>query len=190
VVKGPTVGVTSAARSCIDLTREAGLEAGVVATDAALHRGLCTTADLERVYAGCRGRAGLPSGRRLFELADGRSESALESISRLALHALQPIPRSQVTVRTPLGQFLARVDFYWHDLGVVGEADGQLKYTDQQLWQEKLRQDRLTEHGLVVVRWGWVEARRPASLQARIQRAFRQAALLRAAGVPITAAIS
>jgi hypothetical protein len=167
--------ITSIARSCIDLTREAGLNAGVVAADAALHAGCCTPADLEVVYATCKGRAGLPCGRRLLELLDGRSESPLESISRLALAPIEPSPRTQVTLRAPTGQFLGRVDFYWDELRVVGEADGRLKYTGEELWNEKLRQDRLTEHGFIVVRWGWAEANDPQLLQAKVSRALNRA---------------
>jgi hypothetical protein len=171
--------ITSVARSCIDFTREAGLKAGVVATDTALHAGLCTLADLEAVYATCKGRAGLPCGRQLFELLDGRSESPLETISRLALAPLEPSPRTQVTLRAPTGQFLGRVDFYWDELKVVGEADGRLKYTGEELWNEKLRQDRLTEHGFIVVRWGWAEANNPPLLQAKVSRALNRARQLR-----------
>jgi hypothetical protein len=179
--------ITSVARSCVDLTREAGLDAGVVAADAALHQALCTTADLESVYATCKGRAGLPSGRQLLDLVDGRSESPLESISRLAMRSLRPPPRPQVTLYSPAGNFLARVDFYWDGLGVVGEADGQQKYSDGELWSEKLRQDRLTDHGLVVCRWGWSVARQPGVLRYRLEQAFGRAAALRAAGIPVTA---
>lgn len=162
----------------LDFTREAGLNAGVVATDAALHAGLCTLADLEASYATCTGRAGLRCGRQLFELLDGRSESPLESISRLALAPLEPSPRTQVTLRAPTGQFLGRVDFYWDELRVVGEADGRLKYTGEELWNEKLRQDRLTEHGFVVVRWGWAEANHPQLLRAKVSRALNRASRL------------
>jgi hypothetical protein len=167
--------ITSVARSCIDFTREAGLNAGVVATDAALHAGLCTLADLEAVYATCNGRAGLRCGRQLFQLVDGRSESPLESISRLALAPLKPSPRTQVALHAPTGLFLGRVDFYWDELKVVGEADGRLKYTGDELWKEKLRQDRLTEHGFTVVRWGWAEANNPQLLQAKVGRALNRA---------------
>ena len=182
-----TVEVTSVARSCIDLTRECGLAAGVVSADAAIHVGLCTTADLEAVYATCRGRAGLSSGRQLLELVDGRSESPLESVSRLAMRSLQPAPRIQVPLYTSAGEFLARVDFYWDGLGLVGEADGRLKYTDQELWREKRRQERLAEHGLVFERWGWAEAMKPATLRTRLEAALRRAAQLRGAGIPVTA---
>lgn len=181
------VSITSVARSCVDLTRELGLDAGLVAADAAVHRGLCAKAELVAVYERLRGRAGLSCGRRLVELVDGRSESALESISRLAMAPPLPAPRLQAELRGLDGRFLARVDFYWEALGVVGEADGRQKYTDDALWQEKLRQDALSDRGLVIERWGWSAARRPAVLRARLEQAFRRAALLRAAG--ITAAV-
>jgi Transcriptional regulator, AbiEi antitoxin len=181
------VSLTSVARSCIDLTREFGLAAGLVAADAALHRGLCTAAELRAVYRTCRGRAGLSSGRQIVELLDARSESPLESISRLAMVSLGPLPKSQVEVFSTDGRFIARVDFYWDTLGVVGEADGRQKYTDDALWREKLRQDALTDRGLVVERWGWSVARRPHVLRARLQQAFRRAALLRSAGIQINA---
>ncbi len=179
------VSITSVARSCIDLTRESGLASGLVAADAAVHRGLCTRAELVAVYERLRGRAGLSCGRQLIELVDGSSESALESISRLGMVGLQPPPHTQIPLHTHHGRFLARVDFYWPGLGVVGEADGRVKYTDDELWNEKLRQESLTDRGLVVERWGWSVARQPAVLQARLQRAFRRATMLRSAGIPV-----
>jgi hypothetical protein len=180
--------VTSVPRSCIDWTREAGLNAGVVAADAALRAGLCTVDDLAAVYrASCRGRAGLSSGRQLIELVDGNSESPLESISRLAMRSLDPAPRTQVNLHTSTGQFVARVDFYWDELGLVGEADGRGKYTDDALWQEKLRQDRLAELGLLVVRWGWTEANNPAVLLRKLDQAIRRGRQLRTAGISVAA---
>src|SRR3954454_17146850 len=121
LVRTAEVRVTRVARSCLDLTREFGLAAGLVAADAAVRRGLCQQADLAATYrASCRGRAGLSTGRRLLELMDGNSESPLETISRLAMAGLPP-PRTQVNLRGRTGAFLARVDFYWDELGVVGE---------------------------------------------------------------------
>lgn len=52
-----------------------------------------------------------------------------------------------------------RVDLLWPDLGIVGEADGQVKYGSdaregsQTLWLEKLRQEELEHLGLLVLRW-------------------------------------
>lgn len=61
---------------------------------------------------------------RVVRFADGRSESPLESISRVAFHELGlPAPEPQVEVW--LGdELLARVDFFWRHRKTVGEADG------------------------------------------------------------------
>lgn len=177
------VAVTSISRTCIDVTRELGLASGLVAADAAVHKGLCLPSDLNRVYdQSCRGRAGLADGRLLLEMVDAKAESPLESISRLAMRGL-PQPRTQVPIFSESGTFIGRVDFYWDEFGVVGEADGRDKYTNDELWREKIRQDKLTDHGVVVERWTWAIARRPGALPAQLDNAFRRAERLRAAGI-------
>jgi hypothetical protein len=64
-----------------------------------------------------------------------------------------------VSLHDERGRFVGRVDFAWLEDGVVGEADGRLKYTDgdavRVIEAEKERQARLEALGLVVVRWGW-----------------------------------
>jgi hypothetical protein len=181
--------LTSVVRSCIDHAREHGTAAGLVAADAALHNGLCTEADLTAMYDDlCRGGAGLAEGRTLLSLLDGKAESPLESISRLALRDL-PTPRTQVGIHSIDGRFIARVDFYWESTGVVGEADGRIKYTDDALWQEKRREEQLSQAGLVVVRWGWSDALATARLSARIQQGFQRAERMRTAGIPINAIV-
>ena len=182
--------VTSVARSCIDVTREQGLAAGLVTADDALHRRLISQSDLVAVYdRSCRGRAGLRDGRRLLELVDANSESPLESVSRLAMQGL-PEPRTQVEIRTMDGRFLGRADFFWDEFGVVGEADGRSKYTDDELWKEKLRENGFTDHGLVVARWTWATARRPGALPAQLNGTFARARQLRLAGILPTVRVS
>ena len=52
------------------------------------------------------------------------------------------------------------VDMWWESLGVVGEADGAVKYDDRQvLYQEKIREDRIRAKGLRFVRWGWEDTK-------------------------------
>ena len=47
---------------------------------------------------------------------------------------------------------------FWESLGVIGEADGQMKYeTRVDIFNEKLREDRLRALGYIVVRWTWDE---------------------------------
>ncbi|MDO5533351.1 MAG: type IV toxin-antitoxin system AbiEi family antitoxin domain-containing protein, partial [Propionibacteriaceae bacterium] len=62
-----------------------GVRAGLVAVDACLRTGLTSTQVLQRMVDSGRWRRGLASARRVVELADGRSESAMESVLRLAL---------------------------------------------------------------------------------------------------------
>jgi hypothetical protein len=75
------------------------------------------------------------------------------------------------------------VDFFWKHLGVVGEADGRSKYSGDELWQERIRQGRITDTGLLIVRWDWATAMRPAALCERIEHEFQRARQLRAAGI-------
>jgi very-short-patch-repair endonuclease len=56
---------------------------------------------------------------------------------------------------SPSGVFIARVDFWWERVGLVGECDGQMKYeTPADLYAEKRREDTIRAHGYRVIRWG------------------------------------
>jgi hypothetical protein len=92
------------------------------------------------------------------QLADPRAESVLESLSRLRIiDSGLPAPEPQVTILDPAGHFCGRVDFYWDEFGVVGEADGMGKYDEARdsLIEEKKRQGWIEDTGLIVERWGW-----------------------------------
>jgi very-short-patch-repair endonuclease len=109
-------------------------------------------------------------------------ESALESIvrGRLLLLGL-PMPEPQVWVGDGAGT-IGRVDFLWRAQRLVGEADGRLKYTDDVLWREKLRQERLADAGFTVVRWTWAQAHAPdEQFRRRVLAALDRAGSLRAA---------
>ncbi|UQX87726.1 type IV toxin-antitoxin system AbiEi family antitoxin domain-containing protein [Jatrophihabitans telluris] len=183
---GSRVSLTSVARTCLDLTREHGLDEGLVAVDAALHAGLVTIGELAGIYAGFRGRAGLRSGRAVIDLADPRSESPLESLSRLNMRGLTWQPRTQVELYSPSGVFLGRADFYWDDVGLVGEADGMAKYTNEELRREKWRQDGMLAAGLFVTRWGWATARNEQALRRQLEAQLHRARALRTIN-PLTA---
>ncbi|MGH8960896.1 MAG: hypothetical protein ACRDWT_06775 [Jatrophihabitantaceae bacterium] len=120
---------TAVARTVLDVAREHGVDAGVCAADAALNRGLLTLVELEDAFARCVNWPGRAAARATIELCDALAESPLESISRLRLdsHCIAT-PRLQVSIGDEWGHFLARPDFYWPEFGVVGEADGNVKY--------------------------------------------------------------
>ncbi|SDJ01234.1 Transcriptional regulator, AbiEi antitoxin, Type IV TA system [Frankineae bacterium MT45] len=167
---------TSVGRTICDIARECGRDAAVVVADAAVH---ANPGDRSHIASCLERSAGWPWVRRatdLLDLVDGRAESPLESMSRLRISDLGlPPPIPQAVLRNAHGLFLARVDFFWPQFGVVGEADGFEKYADAPmaaLRAEKLRQERLEQVGLIVVRWGWPEVNRLATLQRRLVDAF------------------
>jgi hypothetical protein len=166
--------VTTASRSVLDVAREAGVEPGLVAADSALRLGRTSVRHLHAALAIVGSWPGGSTARRVAELADGRAESALESLSRLRiLGAGLPAPVPQTELIDQRGFLIGRADFYWDQYGVVGEADGLLKYrSEARLVDEKLRQERLENAGLIVVRWGWEARRDFAPVAARLRQAF------------------
>lgn len=96
--------------------------------------------------------------RAALHLARSGAQTPLESHSRLRLmRAGLPEPQLQVPLHDRAG-LIGRVDMYWPELGVVGEADGAIKYqTRDDLLKEKHREDRIRALGLSVVRWTWSE---------------------------------
>lgn len=99
---------------------------------------------------------------------DGRSGSAGESLSRVAIHRSGlPAPELQARFDDDHG-LIGFTDFWWPEAGVVGEFDGLGKYRRDLsghgrspadvVIAEKRREDRLRSLGPRVVRWGWATA--------------------------------
>ena len=170
--------VTSPARTVIDLARLDGFLTGVVAGDAAVRLGLVTADQLRAEAAAAAGRRGVRVARDVADFVDGRSESPVESLSRGRMHELGlPAPELQHEIRDHNG-FVGRVDFWWDDVRVIGEFDGRTKYgidrsrsaTDQ-LWDEKLREDRLRATRAGMARWTWNDAWLGAPMMERLRAA-------------------
>lgn len=176
----PVGGVPCASveRTGIDLAREHGVVSGVVAMDAMLHRRLTNLDSLHTALARCSRWPGIRAAREAVAQADPASESPLETRSRLKFSEFGvPAPRLQVRIGDIAGRFIGRVDFYWDDFGVVGEADGAIKYDDEQpmtLAKEKLRQESLERTNLIVVRWGSADLQAFDDVAERIRRAFQR----------------
>lgn len=157
--------LTSPSRTVLDVARSADFAAALTIADAALRAQLCTAAGLDAELAKVGPRArGRGAAAHIVRLADGRSESPGESLSRARMWELGlPQPRLQVPLTDDHGTY-GRGDFGWP--GVVGEFDGKLKYAADEttgrtaqdvLWREKLREDRIRRHARVV-RWTWADA--------------------------------
>jgi hypothetical protein len=184
--------VTSPARTVADCARTLRPHDALAVTDAALRSGLVTADELALALERARGWPGTLIAGRVVGLADGRRESALESWSAWSFHDNGvPSPQWQVTLLDAQGRFVARPDALW-GRGLVGEADGKLKYrlaaaerggVDAQnlldvVGEERRREARLRRLGLALVRWGAgdvLDARRSTllaeQLRAEIDRA-------------------
>jgi hypothetical protein len=159
--------VTDVPRTVVDLARTGSLARGLAAADHALRHGLCTQAQLVDAADGVPARVkGRPRALLVAELADARSMSAGESLSRAAMFRLNlPRPDLQVPVDDADG-LVGVADFGWP--GVVGEFDGRRKYgvtpdadpteAADVLWREKRREDRFRRQ-VRVARWVWADAR-------------------------------
>ncbi|WP_207454256.1 hypothetical protein [Desertivibrio insolitus] len=121
------------------------------------------------------GLRGSSMARLVLELADGRSGSAGESLSRAGMAVLRmPLPDLQTRFFDEAG-VIGEVDFHWPVNRLIGEFDGRGKYLrDEQragrtagevVYDEKLREDRLRRLGEAVTRWGWETAQGLASLR-------------------------
>lgn len=116
---------------------------------------------------------GIGTARRAAELARPGAQTILETLSRLRLvRAGLDEPELQREFRDDAG-LIGYADMFWESLGVIGEADGRLKYaTADDIFQEKLREDRLRALGYIVVRWTWDEIMsNPQAVMRRILQA-------------------
>lgn len=98
--------------------------------------------------------------RQALPLVRSGAQTPLESLSRVRLvrQGLSE-PALQVPIYGRDGHLIGYVDMLFELLGVIGEADGVLKYTDRSdVVHEKRREDELRSDGFGVVRWGWPEA--------------------------------
>lgn len=180
-----------AARTVIDCARELHPRDALAVMDAALRTGLCNR---EELVAMRRHQAHWPHvtrADRVLPVADPRRENWLESISAWALHRhALPVGIPQVTVVDESGRFVGRVDALWPDLGLVGEADGLGKYDlppggrsdaggvstlRRNVHLERVRENRLRDLGLDVVRWDTADAMAVTPLVERFEAARERA---------------
>lgn len=180
------LAVTDVAWTVIDTARESSLEQGLVLAESALWREEATPESLRSVLEHCRDWPGSRIASRVVSFASNGSESAGESLARLAFERLSlPQPRQQIAVRDARG-YVGRVDFLWDEHRTIGEFDGRLKYENAPpavLYAEKIREDRLREAGFEVVRFGWADVQGAAEeLGRRIRAAFARAARRGAVG--------
>lgn len=168
---------TSAVRTALDLAAVRSLVAGVVAIDHVIHQlgeqgrqEFVTRVDPERAFRGVR------KVRAALEYATGKAESPLESLSLVRFRELGFVAPEQQTEFVVDGETF-RVDFWWPDAGIIGEADGTAKYgadgsiAIKRVLEEKRREDALRSVSAGFARWSWSDAWDGDPLAAHLRRA-------------------
>lgn len=178
---------TSWARTVVDLAASVPFRDAVVVADAALHavaseQRPAAKAELEAAWGRAQPRRAVRKVREVLDFADGDSGSVAESHSRVSMRVLDlPVPVLQHRFRDRDG-FVGDTDFWFRGLGVIGEADGRVKFVDPKMtkgdpglvfWNEKVREDRLRALPEVrgFARWDFATSRSPRRLAARLARA-------------------
>lgn len=171
LIDDPAVQAVSVADACVLTAAGSGVEAGVVAMDAAVHRRLTSPASLSESVGACQLRYGVGQARAAIAAVDPRCESPGETRTRLILRAAGLDVRSQVSLSDDDG-FIGRVDLLVGNRVVV-EFDGAVKYDGldgrRALMDEKRREERLRDAGFRVVRVTWSDLSRPSALVARVR---------------------
>ncbi len=137
--------------------------------------------DLSESHPSSRGRR---RARWVLDRATATPESPLESVSLAVMEWLGfPGPELQVWVRESDGTG-DRVDFAWPQWRMVGEADGDVKYSGamgdarEALRARGIRDARLMRRGWATIRhWGWSDLVAPELLRT----------ILLSAGLPVVA---
>ena len=146
---------TSVARTVVDLARHDRRD-GLMAADAALRGALLEPRSLASALERGAGWPGIKQARAVLALADGRAESPLETLLRLAAHDSGfPSPEPQFVIVDRARGRSYRVDFCWPHQRLVVEADGRVKYRGDAGWREKERETRLRALGYRVERVVW-----------------------------------
>jgi hypothetical protein len=141
---------------------------------------LTTIDEINNVLSDLPGRRGCRKAQAAAAFATALSDSPEESHSRVQLHLLgfpAPVLQHPFTLRDGS---TAEVDFFWPELGHVGECDGRTKYTDaeflrgrtsqQAVIDEKNRENEIRRQVSRFSRWEPRELYPPSRLRDRLVR--------------------
>lgn len=170
------IPVTTVARTVMDIARTSGFMEGVAAADSALYKHAAVKVEFAIILQYFAQRRGVVRARQVLDFADGRAESALESVARVRF-AQSGIPPAglQVNIRGAQG-FIGRVDFCWDEYRTIAEADGALKYEDQGQGRARAqlaRDEKFHDAGWGTFHFTWREIYyEPAPTIDRLRRTF------------------
>ncbi|NCT91114.1 DUF559 domain-containing protein [Cellulomonas sp. APG4] len=173
------IRITSPVRTALDLARLLPLTTAVIGLDRLIHVGAVTPVEVADALDAWPRARGAFAARRALSMVDGAAESPQESLLRLAwVQAGLPRPRANAVVLDGVGRFVARVDLFDEQAGVVGEYDGAYHASAERRAQDAERQEWLEDLGLTVVRATAVDLRDGAAVarwQGRLRAGYRRA---------------
>lgn len=176
--------VTTAERTFLDLSARTSLAELVVLADAACAAGRATPDSLSAAVDGWSKRRGVVRARDAVTLVEPKSESPMETRTRLVLVlGGLPRPEAQVNLFDAYGQWVARCDLCYRDARVVIEYDGADHLTKGRFAADLDRVRRIEEAGYIVLRFAAQHIYgQPAYVVATVRRALERSGWLRQAG--------
>jgi very-short-patch-repair endonuclease len=152
IVQRRTVPTTAALRTVVDLGGRDPMTEGVVAADMFLHAGLVGIAAMRKHVVEHRKAKGIGRLGRVIDLAEKKTESAMETRLRMLLVlAGLPRPKVQIPIHDDDGRFLARPDMLYSPQRLAIEYDGG-NHRDRLVDDDK-RQNRLIGAGFRILRF-------------------------------------
>lgn len=175
VEKVDDVRVTSIQQTLFDCARKLEFPEALVIVDSALHEGIVSKeALLSHIFELPNGKHGASQAYAVYLHSDAKAESGGESFARATMLEMgYQVPELQVCVSDPMNPRKSyRLDYCWKlDGGIVvgGELDGHEKYeeiawkngksTIDALTEERLRESRITAHGIRMLRFSFSDVK-------------------------------
>ena len=188
----------SPARAVWEVACRSCLESGVVTADSALHHDPTLIEPIAELHDRFVHFPGSHQGKLAIKLADGRSESPGESVTRVQFHRFGiPMPELQYHV-VDHGNLVGIADFHWDEHRHLGEFDGKIKYqkllrpgeaASDCVFREKRREDamRADLHGMTRFVWSDVMPHNARRTMSGLARALEQSYRLYVRGRTIIA---
>ena len=175
------IAAVTPARAVWEVACRSSIEGGVVTADSALHQLPELMDQIEEHSERFAYFPGSRQGRTTIGLADGRSESPGESVTRVQCHRFGiPMPELQYRVVHHRGRLVGVTDFAWEDHRHLAEFDGKIKYqrllrpgetAADCVFREKRREDDLRSCLYGMSRFTWTDVMRSNARQSMVDLA-------------------